>query len=125
MLRMIFSSVTSFSAPNSWSVIENDTVLKATPTLDGELDEAYFNSLKVKLGPPVYEGSPSNVKADVYALYDDSYVYVFFEVYNEKNILSAADSYITVNSHPSDNDSVEVRIGDKRMGRLPDYIGDV
>ncbi len=124
LLFLTVLSVVSVSAPNHWSVIENDTVLKATPALDGELDKAYESSLKVKLGPPVYDGVASDVKSTVYALYDEGYIYVFFEVYNDEKILSVGDYYLAAHRHPSDNDSVELRIGDKLSGKLPDYIGD-
>ena len=104
---------------NPSAIITSNTVMKGTPTLDGTLDDAYLDSARVRLRPPAYEGADTDVEADVWTLFDDEYVWVFFKVENDKTLMSADDGYIAGDPHPSFNDAVEVRIGDNGAGKLP------
>ncbi len=122
VLVVCFAVVASAAANPSAQIIK-DTVLKGTAKVDGDLDQAYLSSLQVKLNPPKYAGSETNVKATCYALYDDAYVYVFYKVENDTTLMSADDDYIQDHYHPSLNDAVELRIGDDLEEKLPPYDG--
>ena len=111
------------TATQASSVIVDDTVNYATPTVDGVLDDAYLNSLQVWINSPKYAGVDTNVRARVYALYDNNYVYVFYQVENDTTLLSADDDYIQDHPNPSHNDAVELRIGDDLEEHLPPYTG--
>ena len=122
-LILVVCVAVSVSAAQASAVIVKDTVLKASATVDGNLDPAYLQSLQVKINPPKYAGAETNVKATVYALYDDKYVYVFYQVENDTTLMSADPDYIADHPHPSLNDAVELRIGDDLEEKLPEYTG--
>lgn len=107
----------------SSAIIVCDTVMKETAIVDGILDNAYTSSMQVKINPPKYAGSDTDVRATVYTLYDDDYVYVFYQVENDTTLLSADDDYIQDHPMPSNNDAVELRIADDLEGHLPEYTG--
>ena len=123
LLLALLVSICAAADYSQGAEIINGTVIKATPTLDGVLDDAYLDSLCVKLNPPSYVGAETDVFATVYSLYDDGFVYVFFNVENDTTLMSADPSYIARDSHPSLNDAVEVRISDNGAGKLPEYTG--
>jgi hypothetical protein len=120
---MVCIAVCVSADPSASAVIHSDKVLKATATVDGNLDPAYLQSLKVSLNPPKYAGVDTNVKATVYALYDNNFVYVFYQVENDTTLLTADPDYIADHPHPSHNDAVELRIGDDLEEKLPAYTG--
>lgn len=108
---------------NSSSTVICDTVIKETAVVDGILDNAYRSSMQVKINPPKYAGVDTDVRATVYSLYDDDYVYVFYQVENDTTLLSADDDYIQDHPMPNNNDAVELRIGDDLEAHLPEYTG--
>ena len=122
VLVACFAVVASANKSES-AVIVKDTVLKATPKVDAKLDPAYLQSMQVKLNPPKYAGADTDVKATVYALYDDKFVYVFYAVENDTTLMTTDDDYINEHPHPSHNDAIELRIGDDLEEKLPPYDG--
>ena len=122
VLVACFAVIASANKSES-AVIVKDTVLKATPKVDAKLDPAYLQSLQVKLNPPKYAGADTDVKATVYALYDDKFVYVYYAVENDTTLMTTDDDYINEHPHPSHNDAVELRIGDDLEEKLPLYDG--
>ena len=54
---ILFTAAVSVSATQDSAVIVKDTVLKATVTVDGNLDPAYLQSMQVKINPPKYAGA--------------------------------------------------------------------
>jgi len=70
-IMLIVCVAVSVSAAQDSAVIHSEKVLKATATVDGNLDPAYLQSMKVSINPPKYAGVETNVKATVYALYDN------------------------------------------------------
>ncbi|MBQ8248834.1 MAG: hypothetical protein IJY93_02990 [Clostridia bacterium] len=80
-ISMIFTLAVATSA-------SSDVVKKGTATVDGELDNAYLNSLVIKdcgtkpnaLNESEVGAWPFTCKADFYFLYDDSRLYVYCDV---------------------------------------------
>ena len=114
------SPVTVSSSANIYC----DTVMKGIVEVDGNLDDDYEESLHVRLKPRYHPNdSLTGICANVYALYDDNYVYVFYQVERDTTLMSANDDYIETALYPSLNDAVELRIGDDLEEHLPEYTG--
>ena len=99
------------------------TVTNGEIKVDGILDNQYTASMQVKINPPKYSGADTHIRATVYSLYDDNYVYVFYQVENDTTLLTADNDYIQEHPHPNRNDSVELRIGDDSGKHLSEYTG--
>ena len=110
------------------ATIEKDKVLKGTPIVDGKLDDVYTESLTVKLHGPAESyalqngGEDTTATGTVYALYDDRFVYVFYDVTDE-TFMSGDAEYVELHAHPHLNDSVDLRIGDSLEGHFGEYEG--
>lgn len=108
------------------ATVINDKVLKGTPIVDGEFDEVYKDSYMVKLHGPASKyflwngATDTTATGDVYMLYDDNYVYVFYDVV-DNTFLRGDPEYVALHAHPHLNDAVELRLGDKGKGHFVPY----
>jgi hypothetical protein len=132
MMLVSALSLNAFAAVENYNedcaTIVKESVLKGTPTLDGKLDAIYTQSLTVKLDGPAASYSRSNgaeettATGTVYALYDDNYVYVFFDIV-DKTLMANDPAYVLDHPHPHLNDAVEWRIGDDLEDHFAPYDG--
>ena len=110
------------------ATIVKNKVLKGTPVVDGKLDAIYTESLTVKLHGPAESYALQNGATETtatgtaYALYDDNYVYVFFEV-TDTTLLKGDPEYVDYHPHPHLNDAIEFRIGDDLEDHFAPYDG--
>ena len=87
-------------------------IKKGTAKIDGVVDEAYKYSFSIKdYGTTENKyGSewPGNCIADLYFMYDDSYLYVCADV-KDNDVLTKGEAYAT-GKNPTGNDNVEFRL---------------
>ncbi len=89
--------------------LNSDTITPGTPVVDGKIDEVYQSGLNVKFGAPSYAGVDITNVADVYAVYDNDYVYVAAYV-TDDFLYQCDEDYLNNDAHPSNNDAFEIRI---------------
>ncbi len=132
MMLVSAFSMSAFAAVDMYNedcaTIVKETVLKGTPTIDGKLDAIYTQSLTVKLHGPAdayhLQGGAEDITATAtaYALYDNNYVYIFFDVV-DKTLMQADPEYVQDHPHPHLNDAVEFRVGDDLEDHFAPYDG--
>lgn len=88
---------------------KSETITPGTPVVDGKIDEVYQGGLNVKFGAPSYAGVDITNVADVYAVYDNDYVYVAAYV-TDDFAFQVDEDYLNNDAHPSKNDAFEIRI---------------
>ena len=132
MMLVSAFSISAFAAVEDYNedcaTIVKETVLKGTPTIDGKLDAIYTQSMTVKLHGPANAyhlqngATDTTATATVYALYDNNYVYLFFDV-TDVTFMQNDPEYVQDHSHPHLNDAVEIRIGDDLEDHFSPYNG--
>ncbi|MCL2518126.1 MAG: LPXTG cell wall anchor domain-containing protein [Oscillospiraceae bacterium] len=104
----------------SVSTYPSKTILKGTPVLDGIIDDIYLQGAFVTVkadgstGTGTYGDGNSTNSAEIYILYDDSYIYVAAKVYDATPFQCDRD-YLTTDAHPHMNDAFEIRISGPNM----------
>ncbi len=92
---------------------DEQVVKKGTPVVDGVLDDIYTGSLTLKdLGtaPNAYETEwDGSCTADIYALWDDTYLYLC-GVVRDDDILTKGEEFAKTDAYPHINDCIEFRV---------------
>lgn len=87
-------------------------ILKGTPVFDGQVDDMYEESLTLStgIGENAYASTSewSNDHGNIYFLWDDSYLYICADIYDD-SVCSRGDMYVAGNN-PNQNDNCEFRL---------------
>lgn len=122
-LMLVSSFVIAASAASEVQEVNqvvNNKVMKATAVVDGKLDANYAKSFmaQIKSGAKITGSGAATISATVYALYDDSFVYLFYQVAGDNTLMTCDPDYLELDSHPYQNDAVELRLSDFGNGQL-------
>lgn len=108
------------SALESTVSYRSKTVMSATPVIDGIIDEVYRQSFSATISSPSTFGIDIESVANVYALYDNKYVYVAAHI-TDTTPFTIDKNYLESDPHPYLNDAFEIRIATN--GHMAAYNG--
>ncbi len=110
-LFLAFALVLSLAITASANL--DGAIKKGTAVVDGQLDDVYTDSFSLKglgTGPvaPASQEWWNTASADIYFLYDDSYLYICALV-SDDDVLSKGEAFAT-GENPYENDNIELRL---------------